>query len=311
MLISRSQTKPIPLVLPRITNESMTIARPKNREECIVNFSSIIETANKKEITLTEAMKDIAKEHKVNECIAVVHQAMFYENTEYRDAVLESINDIKMQYVNAGTDFQLDKVLEDVVEMDLAAEDTYMTEILTEGVLSWTSSQLQGLNKLGNDAKDSYNQAKNDVLGYIGSKLTSGLMKGAQDYLSDPERKKKFISNMSDTANKVVGNTIDKAAGTTKDKLKPYVRGAKFGAGVVAVLGGMGAMFNSLTSQDNINNANPGVATRMINSLNKMLNILTGKAQTAPPQQQGIISKIIAKIKWAIQALGRKVGLVK
>jgi hypothetical protein len=49
----------------------------------------------------------------------------------------------------------------------------------------------------------------------------------------------------------------------------------------------------------------------MINSLNKMLNILTGKAQTAPPQQQGIISKIIAKIKWAIQALGRKVGLVK
>jgi hypothetical protein len=49
----------------------------------------------------------------------------------------------------------------------------------------------------------------------------------------------------------------------------------------------------------------------MINSLSKMQNILTGKWRNSPPQQQGIISKIISKIKWAIQALGRKVGLVK
>lgn len=297
--------------MPRITNESMTIARPKSREECIVNFSSIIENANRKEISLVEAMKDIATEHKVDNCIAVVHQAMFYENTEYRDAVLESISDIKMQYVDAGTDFQLDKLLEDVVEIDLKNGNTDMSDLLTEGLFDWAGSQINGLNKIGNEVKDTYRAAKDDALGYVGNRLMNGLMSGAQQYLSDPEKKKKFVGNVTDTANKVFTQGIEKATGTTQDKLKPYVRGIKVGAAATAVLGGMAAMFNSLTNQENINNANPGVATRMINSLNKMLNILTGRAQQAPPQQQGIISSIISKIKWAIQALGRKVGLIK
>lgn len=289
----------------------MTIARPKSREECIVNFSSILETANRKEISLTEAMKDIAHEHKVDNCIAVVHQAMFYENAEYRDAVLESIKDIKMQYVNAGTDFQLDKLLEDVIELDLEVGDTAMTDILTEGLWNWMASQYNGFNKLGNDIRDNVNSTKKDIIGHFTKNIGKNIAAGANEYLSQDGNREKLAKNLSNTVKNTLNQSIDKAAGTTEDKLKPYVRGAKAGLTIAAVLGGMGAMFNSLTNQENINNANPGMATRMINSLNKMLNILTGKAQSAPPQQQGIISKIIAKIKWAIQALGRKVGLVK
>jgi hypothetical protein len=236
---------------------------------------------------------------------------MFYENAEYRDAVLESIKDIKMQYVDAGTDFQLDKLLEDAVELDLEVGDTAMTDILTEGLWNWMASQYNGFNKLGNDVRDNVNSTKKDIVDHFSSKIGKNIAAGANEYLSQDGNREKLAKNLSNTVNNTLNQSIDKAAGTTEDKLKPYVRGAKAGLTIAAVLGGMGAMFNSLTNQENINNANPGVATRMINSLNKMLNILTGKAQAAPPQQQGIISKIIAKIKWAIQALGRKVGLVK
>ena len=313
MLISQSQTKTNVLAtLPKLLDENSVpvIARHKSREECIVNFSSIMEMADRDGISLEEAANSIAKEHHTNRCIAVVPQAMFYENARYRDAVLESISSIKMQYVDAGTDYRIDKLLEDAIETDLANGTTENTEAITE-LFGWVAGQMHGLNKLGNDVRDEVNSHKKGIIDYVGNKLTQGALSGAQSYLSKEENRNKLANNLSNTVNNTVKQSIEKATGTVQDKTVPYVRGAKAALTATAVLGGLGAMFNSLTNQETINNANPGMATRMINSLNKMLNVVTGKANQAPPEQQGLISKIIAKIKWAIQALGRKVGLVK
>ena len=50
-------------------------------------------------------------------------------------------------------------------------------------------------------------------------------------------------------------------------------------------------------------------AAGIINALQSHLGNLQNMQLNAPPQKQGIISRLIAKIKNAIVSLGRKMGL--
>jgi hypothetical protein len=50
-------------------------------------------------------------------------------------------------------------------------------------------------------------------------------------------------------------------------------------------------------------------AANIINSLKASFNNLTNMQLNAPPQQKGIIGRLLQKIKSAISTLGRKIGL--
>lgn len=142
-----------------------------------------------------------------------------------------------------------------------------------------------------------------NVLGNLGGKLAQG----AADYMQ----------NNSDKVANVVGNVAAKgtnlaanrAFGTMQDRVRPYVNGAKIGAGLTAILGSSAMAFNNLTNQDTLNqhSGDKSFLAKAINQLNAVKNKLSGRQ--VPPQQQGIFSKIMSKINAAIEWIKRKLGM--
>lgn len=142
-----------------------------------------------------------------------------------------------------------------------------------------------------------------NVLGNFGGKVAQG----AADYMQ----------NNSDKVSNVVGNVAAKgtnlaanrAFGTMQDRVRPYVNGAKIGAGLTAILGSSAMAFNNLTNQDTLNQhaGDKSFLAKAINQLNAVKNKLSGRQ--VPPQQQGIFSKIMSKINAAIEWIKRKLGM--
>ena len=142
-----------------------------------------------------------------------------------------------------------------------------------------------------------------NVLGNLGGKLAQG----AADYMQ----------NNSDKVANVVGNVAAKgtnlaanrAFGTMQDRVRPYVNGAKIGAGLTAILGSSAMAFNNLTNQDTLNqhSGDKSFLAKAINQLNAVKNKLSGRK--VPPQQQGIFSKIMSKINATIEWIKRKLGM--
>jgi hypothetical protein len=296
--------------------DESVVVQPYKENIGIVNFSSIMDIADREAISCLEAMNLISSAHHVNECVATVYQAKLYEDANYRQAVLESMNDIKMQYIDAGTDAYLDRGLEESVSLSLENNNTEPIDLFLEGMWDWLTgkgaNEYQNLANVGRTVSRWVSKKTDQALSNIGDNMTNGALNALNNTLNDPQKRENLENKGAQALQNLTKKGIEKVTDTVRDKAKPYLTGAKAGVTAATVLGGGLAVFNALTNQETINKTNnPGVITRMINSLNKMQNILTGKWRNSPPQQQGIISKIIAKIKWAIQALGRKVGLVK
>lgn len=142
-----------------------------------------------------------------------------------------------------------------------------------------------------------------NVLGNFGGKVAQG----AADYMQN--NSDKVANAVGNVAAKGTNLAANRAFGTMQDRVRPYVNGAKIGAGLTAILGSSAMVFNNLTNQDTLNqhSGDKSFLAKAINQLNAVKNKLSGRQ--VPPQQQGIFSKIMSKINAAIEWIKRKLGM--
>jgi hypothetical protein len=146
-----------------------------------------------------------------------------------------------------------------------------------------------------------------DIKSWIGNKVDDMFLsvgKKALNAMDTPEMREKASNMMGNIASK----SFDKITGAAKDSMKPVMHGFTGGAVVGATLAAAIASVNKLTSSDSMS-TNGENAANIINSLKASFNNLTNMQMNAPPQQKGIIGRLLQKIKNAISTLGRKIGL--
>lgn len=314
------------LSLPRLLQEeveadlNMIPMRKTADGNVLVRFSDVSDVSSRFGIGIREAFDVLKEDHAIKQPMyAVVLEARLYEDYQYQRAILEEGWDIPILIKTAGTDEQFDEILMECVEDGLYYGNTEKLEILCE-----LFSNLFGL--IGGNAGVDYHDigaavdnAKqrggkwlkghvDRIIQHVGGKLANGAMNKVEERLGNADG---MINKAGSVAEKVAGKVVEKGAGAVRAKMWPYVRNALLIGGGAAITGVIKNQFDNLTNQEAIANAQPGVAAKMMNSLKNLLGVLTNKQQQAAgnPQQQGIISRMIAKIKNAIHALARKVGL--
>ena len=305
--------------LPRLTQDEVApdLKTIGVREDGRVIFQDLYSLSEKSGLSIQEAFYLVLEDHGLSDGYVLVLEDTFISNSGYRDAVFESAKQIPMAWKSAGYDEALYNALSEAAEADLEAGTTENIDSLCEGLVG----NMFGL--LGGNAAVSYQDAldngkkairgpidwvKNGINGTL-QKAGEQVMQGAQNWMNKDNNQNKIAT----VAQKIGANAgkkmVDSATGAAKNAVNPYIKGAAAGAFGAGMLGMLANQVNNLTNQEGINGADPSTAAKMMNSLKGVLNNLTGRQSQAPPQQQGLIARMIEKIKNAIKALGRKVGL--
>ena len=315
------------LSLPRLLQEEVEVdlnripMRETPNGDVFVRFADLQYLSSQFGVGIHEAFELLKEDHAIKQSMyAVVLEERFYEDYSYQRAVLEEGWGIPILVKAAGTDEQLDEELIECVEDGLYYGNTEKLESLCEGVVS----NLFGLigrnagveyHSIGAAVDNAKQRAGNwfrdkvgNAIQTVGGPLVGGIMDQVEKRLGSSDE---IANKAGHVAEKIAGKVVEKGTEKARAKMWPYLRNALLIGGGTALAGTAMNQLNNLTNQEAIANAKPGVAARMMNSLKKMLGILTNKQQQAAgnPQQQGIISRMIAKIKNAIYALAKKVGL--
>lgn len=327
MQVSRSLAFDCNLSLPRLMQEESALEMSQvpifaREDNNYVSFQDILSIANNFNLSIREAYEFLLDDHALNECDVIVLENRFLTNERYREAVMESFDEIPMRFKSAGVDYELSFLINECVDNDLEEGTTERTEALCE-----LFGNLFGiLGSEWNDTKDAASQAADTAKQkgtsmaskIVNSDFVQGKMKdaanwAAEKYLGDDASTEqtgdRLANNAGKVAEKVANTVVDKAAGVVKNKAWDYTKQALLGIGIAGATGVMANQVNNLTNQEAIDNANPSMAAKMMNTLKGALSSLTNRQATAPPTQQGLISRMIEKIKNAIKALARKVGL--
>lgn len=315
------------LSLPRLLQEEVEVDlnRIPMREtldgDVLVRFADLYDLSSRLGIGIHEAFELLKEDHAIKQPMyAVVLEERFYEDYPYQRAVLEEGWDIPILVKSAGTDKQLDEVLMECVEDGLYYGNTEKLESLCElfGNLFGLSNGNAGVE--ANSIGATIDNVKQNVGNWIHDKVSGGLrnlgghlMNGAVEqgkkWMDNPEIQEK----VGQFAQKTAGTIAGKGAEGIRQAVWPYVRNFLLGAGAAGVAGIASNQLNNMTNQENQDTNNPGTIARMMNSMKSMLGSLNQQQQAAAgnPQQQGLIRRMIEKIKNSIRALGRKVGLTQ
>lgn len=313
------------LSLPRLLQEEVKVDLKRipmmetDNGEVVVRFADLCDLSSRLDIGIREAFELLREDHAIKQPMyAVVLEERFYDDYSYQCAVLEEGWGVPILIKAAGTDEGLDEALVECVEDGLYYGNTEKLDSLCElfsnlfGLAGDAGVEHKSIGAALDNAKQRFgNWIGNKVGGVaknIGGKIANGAMDQVEKRLGNASDLPEKAGNL---AEKVANKVVEKGANAVRAKAWPYVRNALIAGGGMAITGVAKNQFNNLTNQEEIANASPGVAARMMNSLKNMLGILTGKQQqmAGNPQQQGIISRMIAKIKNAIHALAKKVGL--
>ena len=325
------------LSLPRLLQEEIEVGLDRiplvetESGDTMVRFSDLYELSKHLTIPCSEALELLREDHAIKgDVYAVVLETRFYDDRGYQRAVLEASHSTPIVIKGAGTDDWFDQVLQECIEEDLYMGSTERFDSLCElfgnffGLMGDAGVEGKSIGaaldnakaRFGNWAGEKVGAAVRNVgpaaaalgMDYAQRKAESWLGEGnnaqqATDKIAD------FLGNAGEKGAKAF---VNKAAQAARGAAWPHVRNALATAGGLAVAGIAKNQLDNLTNQEAIAKAQPGMAARMMNSLKNVLAKLTGQQQAAAgnPQQQGLISRMIEKVKNAIRALGRKVGLV-
>lgn len=304
-----------PLSMPRLypneTYNTQDVLVRKIREDTgVIRFSNIIDFARSQSIDVSKAGRIICESHGLENCVTIVNEEKFYLNESYRQAVIESINFIPMQLEQASYNVPFSILLEYCIDTDIMNNNTNCTEILLEiEAVEGLNDFNQGVSNTITNQGDFFGSIKNKITSKVGGWLGRKASGFINNYLGDEANQDKIAEKVGQVTKKATDQVVGNIADSARDAASPYLKGAM----VTAAAGGLLAVLNNtvhtLTDNENLNSDNPGVLSRTFNSLKNCMNTLLGRQQTAPQGQQGIIARLIQKVKNALSYLGKKVGV--
>lgn len=303
--------------LPRLINEESQykideIPIRETEDYSIVRLSSLYNMSKYNGLSIQESLDSISSNiHKP--LLILVNENMMYYDIEYAYLALSEAT--KYEIGIEPMKYTFDSILEECIQVDISNNDTKYTDMLLEAIdmspnpntnpsmednirnaADAPGAMIYGAYKKGKDIKSWFGNKVNDMFLNVGKK--------ALNAMDTPEMREKASNMVGNIASK----SFDKITGAAKDSVTPVMHGFTGGAVVGATLAAAVASVNKLTSSDSMS-ANGENAANIINSLKASFNSLTNMQMNAPPQQKGIIGRLLQKIKNAISTLGRKIGL--
>lgn len=285
------------------------LVRKINESTGVVRFIELIDLARNNNCSLLEAANNLSGLYGLD-IVYIAHEAKLYNDT-YRQAILETYQSIPIQLETVGIDEECYDLLEQAIEEDLSNNDTYYTDYILEGIEQLNDVNVAATNA-GRDVGDAVDAGKS-VFARIGDTIKKAagdkIVGAVERALNDPKK----VEQVSQAANTFTRNAVKGAVKGATDGIKSELGSTAKKAAVATAALGAFAIFNrqvkNLTNNENINTKDPGRIAKTINSLKRVWSNLSQRRQYASPKQQGLISKLIMKIKYYIYLLGRKLGL--
>lgn len=305
-----------PLSLPRLSpyeNYSSidVLVRKINEDTGVIRFSNLLDFARSQDIDLITAGNTLCEEYGLRNYITIVNEEKFYRNNSYRQSILESYKEIPMQMEYVDYDVLYYNLLEQAILEDIYY-NTNTTDILLEtGVVNFNNDLNYTLSHTQDTASDIASSFKDKLVQGLLISPIKGVLNLADKHLT-PEQMDKVtqtVSQKTENMSQKVGAALVRGGKNgVKTSVKPYLKGAAAAAVVGGGLYTLNRQINNLTNPNNIKKK-PNVIRRILNSLKRILSSLFSRRKASPPQQQGIISRLISKVKNSIEYLTRKIGL--
>lgn len=281
---------------------------------CLINFYDVWNISNYNDLSIQETIDQISYFHPdlINPTF-LINELMYYWNENYRNAIVENAPYYQMQFYDLDYKSFFDNLLENVIETDLQNNNTYYLDMfLQEGLGDFFSNTLGSGSDLIYNITNQAEKVGNSVSNFF-QKSTSEKMNQVWNWgmnkLDDhPELKEKannFVKNTStgaakelfDTAKNSFKNTIDQGMSTLlKNQNLGTMLGSAIGAGGAVLAHAPEGAANTVVEK--LSNAK--------NTVMEKINNLLGKQKEAPPEQQGLISRMIAKLRSVLASITSK-----
>lgn len=309
-----------PLSLPRLSpyeNYSSidVLVRKINEDTGVIRFSNLLDFAKSQDIDLITAGNILCESYGLLNYVAIINEEKFYKNNTYRQTVLESYRDVPMQMEYADYDVLYYNILEQSIFDDISS-NTHQTDILLEtGVMNDFNDMNYSYNNFEKSGAETLSGLKKDMQHAFFVSPTKWFFNKVDENLTQQDMDD-FAAGVSkrtqNFGSRIASEVIRGGARGTKRAVTPYIKGAALAAVVGGGLYTLNRQVNNLTDNERLKETvaknNPNILRRLTNSLNKCLTSLLVRKRSAPPQKQGIISRLINKIQNAIAYLARKVG---
>lgn len=303
-----------PLSLPRLSpyeNYSSidVLVRKINEDTGVIRFSNLLDFARSQDIDLITAGNTLCENYGLKNYITIINEEKLYRNNSYRQSILESYRDIPMQMEYANYDILYYNVLEQAILEDIQYNSNTIDILLETGIMDF----MNDFNYSASHAKDTAIETAQDTKSRLGQFIAApikALLNKADESLT-PEQMNKVTEKVSQKTEKMgqkVGESLVRGgAKGVKASVKPYLKGAAAAAVIGGGLYTLNRQVNNLTNPNNMKKK-PNILRRILNALKRILSSLFSRKKASPPQQQGIISRLITKVQNSIAYLTRKVG---
>ena len=241
----------------------------------VIRFSEIMNYANHNGLSLDEAIDDVLMTHPlVMKPVFTVNNITYLTNESYFDLVNESLGNymLAMEQVDLSTD-PFYQSLSEAVETDISNNKYYFTEEVINEFVNELMDQAKGYLDQGKQfVSDNFGKMKNAV-------MQSDTVKNITDKASElKDTAMGYVNKYGDQASEFISHGIKTVTG--KDVSPDQVKN-----GVVKGVAGLGIT---------------ALAAKGLTALRNMLNQTQNQAASASPDRQGVLSRIIEKIKAAI-----------
>lgn len=310
-----------PLSLPRLSpyeNYSSidVLVRKINEDTGVIRFSNLLDFARSQDIDLITAGNTLCEDYGLRNYITIVNEEKFYRNNSYRQSILESYKEIPMQMEYVDYDVLYYNLLEQAILEDIYYNTNTIDILLETGVVNFNNDINYTLSNVQSTGQETISDMKQNIKhGLFVSPIKWFLNKADENLTQqDIDNFESILSRKTQNlGSRAAAEVIRGGATGTKRAVMPYVKGAALAAIVGGGLYTLNRQVNNLTDNERLKETvaknNPNVLRRLSNSLNKCLTSLLVRKRSAPPERQGIISRLINKIQNAIAYLARKVGL--
>lgn len=290
-------------------------------ENNTINFSDVYDISKYNDTYILETISDIIDSHQeLNNVVFLVNELKYYNNNNYRKAVLEVVEYYPTQFYKLNYETFFNNLLESIIENDIINGNTKNIDmLLSEGEFFNNISNMisGGLNNIGTTIHNFNTQVEKQgekISNFLNKSTTEKTMQVGNYLLGKlddhPELKKSVSNFMSEKSAKTAGELLNTAKNSFKNTLDNGIANTIKNTNLGTLLGGAIGAGSALIAHapENATNAATNKLSSIKNAITQKISSLFNLQKDAPPEKKGIISQLIAKLKKMLSSLTSQSG---
>lgn len=289
--------------------EDMCVMESIDHKNYYLRFNDVYRLARYNNYSITEAVNDIIDCHREIDTVPIllVNEYTYYIDDEYKQSVLENIEDIPMQFESIDVPRIFGNILNECIEADIYNNTTYNTDYVLLEFLDAINKAFTNVSKNITSGMDT----AASKAGQLSDDVSNSVATGAQKYLN---KGLDFVQQHAPGIAEKFGGTfgknmVDSAIGSARDVIGKQVNSNTVKAAGAAGLGA--AILGIRKLLGNADSAQDGPIAGLksiVNQVKGKIQQVTGMQKSAPAEQQGILSQLLEKLKKALSSLMSKIS---